>query len=62
MTSDSLADHGAPEVSAAIVLLVGLLQGWLPAGSEGFRKFLILFTSVILALVLYSEIRTNRRD
>ncbi|MFJ7276344.1 hypothetical protein [Kitasatospora sp. NPDC098663] len=45
-----------------IVLLVGLLQGWLPASSEGFRKFLILFTSVILALVLYSAIRTNRRD
>ncbi|MFD4654446.1 hypothetical protein ACFWP2_02330 [Kitasatospora sp. NPDC058444] len=45
-----------------IVLLIGLLQGWLPASSEGFRRFLILFTGVILALVLFSATRPNRRD
>lgn len=45
-----------------IVLLIGLLQGWLPTSSEGLRKFLILFTTLILTLVLYSAIRPNRRD
>ncbi|MFF9640072.1 hypothetical protein [Kitasatospora aureofaciens] len=45
-----------------IVLLVGLIQGWLPASSEGFRTFLIIFTTMILALVLFSAIRPNRRD
>ncbi|MFJ6616568.1 hypothetical protein ACIQOW_03160 [Kitasatospora sp. NPDC091335] len=44
-----------------IVLLVGLLQGWLPASSEGFRELLIVFTVVILALVLFSAIRPDRR-
>lgn len=45
-----------------MLLLIGLLQGWLPAGSEGGRKFLILFTASILTLVLFSAIRPNRRD
>ncbi|MFD8705850.1 hypothetical protein ACFV1W_25135 [Kitasatospora sp. NPDC059648] len=45
-----------------IVLLVGLAQGWLPTSSEGFRKFLIILTSVILGLVLFSAVRPNRRD
>ncbi|MGW3075927.1 MULTISPECIES: hypothetical protein [unclassified Kitasatospora] len=45
-----------------IVLLIGLLQGWLPTSSEGFRKFLILLTTLVLTLVLYSAIRPNRRD
>ncbi|MEU1288119.1 hypothetical protein [Kitasatospora sp. NPDC005856] len=41
---------------------VGLLQGWLPTSSEGLRKFLILFTTLILTLVVFSAIRPNRRD
>ncbi|MEU4116313.1 hypothetical protein AB0F71_17670 [Kitasatospora sp. NPDC028055] len=45
-----------------IVLLVGLIQGWLPASSEGFRQFLILFTTVVLAFVLFSAIRPGPRD
>ncbi|MBO1418065.1 hypothetical protein [Streptomyces sp. FH025] len=45
-----------------IVLLIGLLQGWLPTSSEGFRRFLILFTTLVLTLALYSAIRPNRRD
>ncbi|WP_179852909.1 hypothetical protein [Streptomyces sp. 1331.2] len=45
-----------------IVLLVGLVQGWLPTSSEGFREFLIIFTTMILALVLFSAIRPDRRD
>ncbi|MCC9308254.1 hypothetical protein LN042_14340 [Kitasatospora sp. RB6PN24] len=45
-----------------IVLLIGLLQGWLPTSSEGFRGFLIVFTAMILALVVVSVIGPNRRD
>lgn len=45
-----------------IILLIGLLQGWLPTDSEGFRQFLIILTTVILTLVLFSAIRPNRRD
>ncbi|MFJ7246119.1 hypothetical protein ACIQWA_15890 [Kitasatospora sp. NPDC098652] len=45
-----------------IVLLVGLIQGWLPASSEGFRQFLILLTTVVLAFVLFSAIRPGPRD
>ncbi|MER7669596.1 hypothetical protein ABTY61_14150 [Kitasatospora sp. NPDC096128] len=45
-----------------IVLLIGLIRGWLPAGPEGFREFLIVFTTVILTLVLFSAIRPDRRD
>ncbi|CAM5624724.1 putative protein OS=Kitasatospora aureofaciens OX=1894 GN=GCM10010502_11400 PE=4 SV=1 [Kitasatospora aureofaciens] len=45
-----------------IVLLVGLVQGWLPTSSEGFREFLVILTTVILSFVLFSAIRPNRRD
>ncbi|MFG3223927.1 hypothetical protein ACGF07_03965 [Kitasatospora sp. NPDC048194] len=45
-----------------VVLLIGLMQGWLPTSSEGFRKFLIVFTTVILTLVVYFAIRPTRRD
>ncbi|MER6300537.1 hypothetical protein ABT247_13335 [Kitasatospora sp. NPDC001539] len=45
-----------------VVLLIGLMQGWLPTSSEGFRKFLIVFTTVILTLVVYAAIRPTRRD
>lgn len=45
-----------------VVLLIGLVQGWLPTSSEGFRKFLIVFTTVILAFVVYFAIRPASRD
>ncbi|GLX54679.1 hypothetical protein Shyhy01_76280 [Streptomyces hygroscopicus subsp. hygroscopicus] len=45
-----------------VVLLIGLVQGWLPTSSDGFRKFLIAFTSVILGFIVYLAIRPARRD
>ncbi|QLJ02926.1 hypothetical protein HZZ00_19250 [Streptomyces sp. NEAU-sy36] len=45
-----------------VVLLIGLVQGWLPTSSDGFRKFLITFTTVILAFIVYLAIRPTGRD
>lgn len=45
-----------------IVLLIGLVQGWLPTSSEGFRQFLIILTTVILSLVAFSAMRPGGRE
>lgn len=44
-----------------VVLVIGLVQGWLPAGSAGMRGFLIVFTCATAGLVLASVL-SNGRD